>query len=100
MCDALPSGAGGACGGPKHPAVQTLKSQIRTDVFSRRGLFATHYHRLAEEHALDPGVAIRHMACAVTPPGLNGEPEAVTFLYKLAEGAPFRTTDSDALNPN
>lgn len=53
----------------------------------RRGLFATHYHRLSDEHAVDPGVAIRHMACAVTPAASNGEPESVTFLYKLAEGA-------------
>lgn len=29
------------------------------------GLFATHYHQLAAEHAADPQVAIMHMACAV-----------------------------------
>ena len=36
---------------------------------------------------MDPGVAVCHMACAVTPPGPDGQPETVTFLYKLAEGA-------------
>lgn len=61
--------------------------QVPTSLSTRRGLFATHYHRLSDEHALDPGVAIRHMDCAVTPAGPNGELESVTFLYKLAEGA-------------
>jgi DNA mismatch repair protein MSH6 len=32
---------------------------------TRRGLFATHYHRLSEAHADDPAVSIRHMACHV-----------------------------------
>ena len=31
-----------------------------------RGLFATHYHRLADAHAQDPAVSIRHMACHVS----------------------------------
>jgi DNA mismatch repair ATPase MutS len=52
-----------------------------------RGLFATHYHRLSDEHAVDPRVAVSHMACAVTPPGPDGQAETVTFLYQLAEGA-------------
>lgn len=30
-----------------------------------RGLFATHYHRLSEEHAVDPAVSLFHMACCV-----------------------------------
>ena len=55
-----------------------------------RGLFATHYHRLSDEHAVDPRVAVSHMACAVTPPGPDGQPETVTFLYQLAEGALWR----------
>lgn len=54
---------------------------------SCRGLFATHYHRLSDEHAVDPRVAVSHMACAVKPPGPDGQPETVTFLYQLAEGA-------------
>lgn len=30
-----------------------------------RGLFATHYHKLADAHADDPTTSIRHMACHV-----------------------------------
>lgn len=41
-----------------------------------RGLFATHYHKLADAHAGDPNVAIRHMACRVTTPA-DGGPEQV-----------------------
>ena len=53
-----------------------------------RGLFATHYHHLAREHAHDPRVAIMHMACAVSEPqeGQGGGSEEVTFLYKLSPG--------------
>jgi hypothetical protein len=59
-----------------------------------RGLFATHYHHLASEHACDPAVSIMHMACAVggqeeaEVDGTAGttEVEEVTFLYKLAPG--------------
>lgn len=55
------------------------------------GLFATHYHQLAEAHDSDPTVSIMHMACAVaeetsegtTQPGV----QEVTFLYKLTPGA-------------
>jgi DNA mismatch repair protein MSH6 len=69
------------------------------------GLFATHYHQLAAEHAADPQVAIMHMACAVaeqleqqqddggavegggrSAAGDDGVAE-VTFLYKLTAGA-------------
>jgi DNA mismatch repair protein MSH6 len=71
------------------------------------GLFATHYHQLAAEHAADPQVAIMHMACAVAEQqeqqqqnddeaGEAGSRSAddddggvaeVTFLYKLTAGA-------------
>jgi len=54
---------------------------------THRGLFATHYHRLADEHAADAAVAIRHMGCAVDAGGADGMPETVTFLYTLADGA-------------
>eukprot|EP00877_Chromochloris_zofingiensis_P003836 jgi/Chrzof1/13453/Cz07g33220.t1 len=55
------------------------------------GLFATHYHQLAEAHDSDPTVSIMHMACAVaeetsegtTQPGV----QEVTFLYKLTPGS-------------
>ena len=71
------------------------------------GLFATHYHQLAAEHADDPQVAIMHMACAVAEQpaaaaaagqqeGEEGRGKAaaggeedvaeVTFLYKLTQG--------------
>eukprot|EP00249_Psilotum_nudum_P010857 c22813_g1_i2 orf=215-853(+) len=50
-----------------------------------RGIFSTHYHRLADEHADDPAVALYHMACNVGT-GAGGLQE-VTFLYKLALGA-------------
>ena len=29
------------------------------------GLFATHYHKLADAHLEDPATSIRHMACHV-----------------------------------
>ncbi|KAL0028206.1 hypothetical protein WJX79_001719 [Trebouxia sp. C0005] len=51
-----------------------------------RGLFATHYHRLADAHEQDPKVAICHMGCSVEP-GTDGGPEQVTFLYNLTNGA-------------
>jgi hypothetical protein len=58
------------------------------------GLFATHYHQLAAEHAADPQVAIMHMACAVAeqqqqgrgPSDDDGDVAEVTFLYKLTAG--------------
>lgn len=50
-----------------------------------RGLFATHYHKLADAHAHDATVAVKHMGCAVDQ-GENGVPE-VTFLYTLMDGA-------------
>ncbi|CAG9467722.1 unnamed protein product [Pedinophyceae sp. YPF-701] len=54
-----------------------------------RGLFATHYHRLAGDHEGDAGVAIKHMACHVEE-SEDGKPASVAFLYKLAEGScPF-----------
>ncbi|EFJ45822.1 hypothetical protein VOLCADRAFT_105835 [Volvox carteri f. nagariensis] len=72
-----------------------------------RGLFATHYHHLSDEHANDPQVAVMHMACAVegaadgeeaaTAPssvgngtggaGASSGAEEVTFLYRLTPGA-------------
>ncbi|KAI5077327.1 hypothetical protein GOP47_0007151 [Adiantum capillus-veneris] len=48
------------------------------------GMFSTHYHRLADEHAKDSQVALHHMACKVEH---DDAVEKVTFLYKLASGA-------------
>lgn len=52
-----------------------------------RGVFATHYHHIADAHAEDPAVAIKHMACAVTPAAEAGGVDEVTFLYRLSAGA-------------
>ncbi|GLC55756.1 hypothetical protein PLESTB_001025500 [Pleodorina starrii] len=61
-----------------------------------RGLFATHYHHLSDDHADDPRVAVMHMACAVegadeeaAPSAAQKKPggEEVTFLYRLSHGA-------------
>lgn len=41
----------------------------------------------ADSHAADPGVALKHMGCAVTPPTEPGGVEEVTFLYRLTDGA-------------
>nr|GMD27813.1 DNA mismatch repair protein MSH6 [Ipomoea batatas] len=50
-----------------------------------RGMFSTHYHRLAIDYQEDPQVSLCHMACHVGE-GLGGL-EEVTFLYKLQLGA-------------
>ncbi|KAF5181247.1 Dna mismatch repair protein muts [Thalictrum thalictroides] len=50
-----------------------------------RGLFSTHYHRLAVDYEKDPQVALCHMACQVEE-GACGV-EQVTFLYRLTPGA-------------
>ena len=52
-----------------------------------RGIFATHYHHISDSHADDPSVAIKHMACAVTPAEEAGGVDQVTFLYRLSDGA-------------
>ncbi|XP_072995622.1 DNA mismatch repair protein MSH6 [Typha latifolia] len=50
-----------------------------------RGLFSTHYHRLAIEYEKDDKVALRHMACQIGKG--EGGVEEVTFLYRLASGS-------------
>ncbi|XP_024530362.1 DNA mismatch repair protein MSH6 isoform X3 [Selaginella moellendorffii] len=50
-----------------------------------RGMFSSHYHKLASDFANDPSVSLCHMACKVG--GGNNELEAVTFLYKLTSGS-------------
>ncbi|CAM6117172.1 unnamed protein product [Calypogeia fissa] len=50
-----------------------------------RGMFSTHYHRLATHFASDPKVGLHHMSCKV---GIGEDGlEEVVFLYKLAAGA-------------
>ncbi|KAF8387740.1 hypothetical protein HHK36_026394 [Tetracentron sinense] len=50
-----------------------------------RGMFSTHYHRLAVDYQKDPKVSLCHMACQVGD-GVGGV-EEVTFLYRLTPGA-------------
>lgn len=50
-----------------------------------RGMFSTHYHRLANDHANDPKVALYHMSCRVEI--CDQGVDKVTFLYKLAHDA-------------
>ncbi|KAL9263429.1 DNA mismatch repair protein MSH6-like protein [Drosera capensis] len=50
-----------------------------------RGMFSTHYHRLAVDYKDIPEVSLCHMACHVGK-GVEGM-EEVTFLYKLTPGA-------------
>ncbi len=52
---------------------------------SCRGLFATHYHKLADAHADDPTTSIMHMACHVADDGAGREQvTAAATLYKAA----------------
>ena len=56
-----------------------------------RGLFATHFHRLADVHADDPAVSIRHMACAVRD-APSSQPDQVSFqslMYCLCTALPM-----------
>lgn len=57
-----------------------------------RGLFATHYHRLADAHEQDPRIAICHMGCSVQP-GNDGGPEQVTGLAWAFTSPPFAGMD-------
>ncbi|XP_062083571.1 DNA mismatch repair protein MSH6 [Humulus lupulus] len=50
-----------------------------------RGMFSTHYHRLAIDYQKDTKVQLCHMACQVG--SSVGAIEEVTFLYKLIHGA-------------
>ncbi|KAL1061026.1 hypothetical protein V6Z11_1Z050200 [Gossypium hirsutum] len=50
-----------------------------------RGMFSTHYHRLAVDYRNNSKVSLCHMACQVGK-GVAGA-EEVTFLYRLTPGA-------------
>ncbi|KAK8540982.1 hypothetical protein V6N13_061030 [Hibiscus sabdariffa] len=50
-----------------------------------RGMFSTHYHRLAVDYQNNSKVSLCHMACQVGN-GVEGA-EEVTFLYRLTSGA-------------
>ncbi|KAJ6680085.1 DNA MISMATCH REPAIR PROTEIN MUTS FAMILY MEMBER [Salix purpurea] len=49
-----------------------------------RGMFSTHYHRLAVDYQKDSKVSLCHMSCQV---GNGAGVEEVTFLYRLRPGA-------------
>ncbi|TYI19204.1 hypothetical protein ES332_A07G148900v1 [Gossypium tomentosum] len=49
-----------------------------------RGMFSTHYHRLAVDYRNNSKVSLCHMACQV---GNGVEGAEVTFLYRLTPGA-------------
>lgn len=68
-----------------HSVVDHLVGKVRC-----RTLFATHYHSLADDWAVDPRVKLGHMDCLVQ--SLNGdklddESDKVTFLYHLCDGS-------------
>ncbi|KAE8662403.1 DNA mismatch repair protein MSH6 [Hibiscus syriacus] len=50
-----------------------------------RGMFSTHYHRLAVDYQNNSKVSLCHMACQIGN-GVEGV-EEVTFLYRLTSGA-------------
>ncbi|KAL9668414.1 hypothetical protein QQ045_002795 [Rhodiola kirilowii] len=50
-----------------------------------RGMFSTHYHRLAINYQNDPQVYLCHMGCQVKEE--DGGVEEVTFLYRVMPGA-------------
>lgn len=74
-----------------HAVVEHLVSKTRC-----RALFATHYHSLVDDWAIDPRVKLGHMDCFVSNKsdssgckdrdGGSAE-EEVVFLYKLSEGS-------------
>ncbi|KAL3849679.1 hypothetical protein ACJIZ3_011561 [Penstemon smallii] len=64
-------------------AASVLEHFVRT--VQCRGMFSTHYHRLAFDYQKDPKISLCHMACQVTK-GVEGL-EEVIFLHKLTPGA-------------
>ncbi|WPT16759.1 DNA mismatch repair protein MSH6 [Picochlorum sp. SENEW3] len=52
-----------------------------------RGIFATHYHNVAESFEDDAHVALKHMACTVRESSDGSGVDDVIFLYQLTAGA-------------
>jgi DNA mismatch repair protein MSH6 len=52
-----------------------------------RGIFATHYHNVAESFEDDDHVALKHMACTVRESSDGSGVDDVIFLYQLTAGA-------------
>jgi len=80
-CVIMPSCSGVAASGRCKAGFCQLQQDkdVPTCAMHCRGLFATHYHRLADAHEQDPKVAICHMGCSVEP-GTHGGPEQVPLV--------------------
>ena len=52
-----------------------------------RGIFATHYHNVAESFENDEKISLKHMGCTVTEANDGTGVDDVVFLYQLAEGS-------------
>lgn len=52
-----------------------------------RGIFATHYHNVAESFQNDKQISLKHMGCSVKEANDGTGVEDVVFLYQLAEGS-------------
>ncbi|VDO47121.1 unnamed protein product [Haemonchus placei] len=67
-----------------------IASAVLSDVSRRlqcRSFFSTHYHSLCKTAAVNPNIALAHMACMVENENeANPTEECVTFLYRLTDG--------------
>ncbi|KAK6059076.1 MutS domain V protein [Cooperia oncophora] len=67
-----------------------IASAVLSDVSRRlqcRSFFSTHYHSLCKTAAVNPNIALAHMACMVENENeSNPTEECVTFLYRLTDG--------------
>nr|CDJ85851.1 DNA mismatch repair protein MutS domain containing protein [Haemonchus contortus] len=67
-----------------------IASAVLSDVSRRlqcRSFFSTHYHSLCKTAAVNPNIALAHMACMVENENeANPTEECVTFLYRLTNG--------------
>ena len=52
-----------------------------------RGIFATHYHNVAESYKDDQSISLKHMGCTVRESDDGSGVEDVIFLYQLCPGA-------------
>lgn len=56
-----------------------IASAVVTQILDKvqcRGIFATHYHVLADDFSSNAGVSVKHMACDVDLPEDGGIPKA------------------------
>ncbi|VDP11054.1 unnamed protein product [Heligmosomoides polygyrus] len=67
-----------------------IASAVLSDLSRRiqcRSFFSTHYHSLCKTAAVNPNIALAHMACMVENENeSNPTEECVTFLYRLTDG--------------